>query len=536
MLTNDTDIENDALSAEVVTQPAHGTVTLAANGSFTYTPTANFTGTDSFTYRSRDASLASSAATVTINVQGVNDAPVGVADDFEVDEDTILSILAIDSVLANDTDPESDSLTAELVAMPQHGTVSFNPDGTFSYVPSANFSGADSFTYRARDGALFSSTVTVTITVRPTNDPPIFTELPFGTLPAFNIISGDVARVVNVAEDLDATSTVHYSLVSGPAGASVNPSTGQFRWDVPQDAQGRFFVTIRAIEDNAAALSAETTFAIDVTPISALLGGLSRPPRREGFGDSRDRIVDVRAGGLRAGTITRTPPLDLGVIGQTRSTSVSRIQGSGDIRLRREKEERERRSKRSEESEESTTPTPASVNPASDSTGSGAAALNNIESQKTSDASRRSDDASRRVNPGGWSEQALADLEFSPGDVAALKLTSFMLPAWSATETTATAISLLKHLEIDELLDSTQFAALAESVVEILKNPPAKSQTSAGLNPAARDRADRESLRHALHAAALAATSFMPLLVTQLKRREQSKHARLREFLERLGG
>jgi hypothetical protein len=109
-----------------------------------------------------------------------------------------------------------------------------------------------------------------------------------------------------------------------------------------------------------------------------------------------------------------------------------------------------------------------------------------------------------------------------------------MLPAWSATETTATAISLLKHLEIDELLDSTQFAALAESVVEILKDPPAKSRTAS--NPEVHVRADRESLRHALHAAALAATSFMPLLVTQLNRRERSKHARLREFLERLGG
>jgi VCBS repeat-containing protein len=529
VLLNDTDIESDSLTAEIVTQPANGTVTLAADGSFTYTPSANFTGTDSFTYRSRDASLSSAAATVTISVQGVNDAPAGVADDYEVDEDTILSILAVDSVLANDTDPESDSLTAELVTSPQHGTVTFNANGTFTYTPSANFSGADSFTYRARDAALQSSPVTVNITVRPTNDPPLFTQLPFGTLPAFNLISGDVARIINPAEDLDATTSVHYSLVSGPTGATVNPVTGQFRWDIPQDLQGRFLVTVRAIEDNAAALFADATFAIDVTPVSAFLGALTRPSRRDGFGDTRDRTVDARAGALRAGTIIRNPSLDLGVIGQTRTNSISRIQGSGDIRLRREKEDRERRSKRAEEAEETTTP-PPSVSPTSDSTGSGAA-LDNPEILKTSDASPKSKSA-------GWSEEALADLEFSPGDVAALKLTSFMLPAWSATETTATAISLLKHLEIDELLDSAQFAALAESVGEMLKNPPEKSQTSLRANASAHDRADasrQESLRHALHAAAMAATSFMPLLVTQLNRRQHSKHARLRAFLERLG-
>ncbi|HPM82691.1 MAG TPA: Ig-like domain-containing protein, partial [Candidatus Anammoximicrobium sp.] len=44
VLGNDTDVENDTLTAVKVTDPAHGTLTLNANGSFTYTPAANYNG------------------------------------------------------------------------------------------------------------------------------------------------------------------------------------------------------------------------------------------------------------------------------------------------------------------------------------------------------------------------------------------------------------------------------------------------------------------------------------------------------------
>ena len=54
MLANDTDVDGDALTAVLVTGPAHGTLTLNADGSFTYTPDANYNGADSFTYSAND--------------------------------------------------------------------------------------------------------------------------------------------------------------------------------------------------------------------------------------------------------------------------------------------------------------------------------------------------------------------------------------------------------------------------------------------------------------------------------------------------
>ena len=68
VLANDSDAEGDALIAQLVTQPAHGTLLLAADGAYRYVPALGFSGTDSFTYVARDGSARSAPATVTITV------------------------------------------------------------------------------------------------------------------------------------------------------------------------------------------------------------------------------------------------------------------------------------------------------------------------------------------------------------------------------------------------------------------------------------------------------------------------------------
>ena len=168
VLVNDTDAENDPLTAILVTapNPAQGAVTLNANGSFTFTPAANFNGPTTFTYKVNDGVRDSLAnATVTINVAPVNDAPVGVANSYVTPVSTSLTIFAASGVLANDTDPEGDALTAIAVAQPTHGTLGLNPDGAFFYAPTAGYIGPDSFTYRASDGTLQSAVTTVNLQV-----------------------------------------------------------------------------------------------------------------------------------------------------------------------------------------------------------------------------------------------------------------------------------------------------------------------------------------------------------------------------------
>ena len=67
VLANDTDPQpNTSLTAQLVSGPSHGSLTLESDGSFSYTPTAGFKGTDSFTYMANNGLGGSNAATVTL--------------------------------------------------------------------------------------------------------------------------------------------------------------------------------------------------------------------------------------------------------------------------------------------------------------------------------------------------------------------------------------------------------------------------------------------------------------------------------------
>ena len=122
-------------------------------------------GTDVFTYQVSDGLLFSNIASVTITVRPVNYAPVGVNDVYSTLRAETLTIPA-PGVLGNDTDPNvTDTLTAVLVQTTAHGTLVLNANGSFVYTPVTTFVGADTFTYRAFDGMLFSAITTVTINV-----------------------------------------------------------------------------------------------------------------------------------------------------------------------------------------------------------------------------------------------------------------------------------------------------------------------------------------------------------------------------------
>jgi VCBS repeat-containing protein len=171
VLGNDSDVDGQALTASVITGPLHGNLTLNSDGTLTYTPATAYDGPDSFTYRASDGSLFSNTATVSLTVDSVNDPPVAVNDSGSTSEDT--PRLSRRGLLTNDTDVDSATLTASVVAGPSHGSVVVSPDGSYTYTPAVNYNGADSFTYRASDGSLFSNTATVSLTVLPVADPPV---------------------------------------------------------------------------------------------------------------------------------------------------------------------------------------------------------------------------------------------------------------------------------------------------------------------------------------------------------------------------
>ena len=140
VLAGVTDVESNALSAQLVSNvaPATGTLSLSANGAFEFTPAANFSGTATFSYRAVDNGVPpaqTAAATVVITVTGVNDAPVANPDGYPGTENTVLSVAA-PGVLGNDTDPDvGTQLTAVLATSvpPAAGTLTLNANGSFTF-------------------------------------------------------------------------------------------------------------------------------------------------------------------------------------------------------------------------------------------------------------------------------------------------------------------------------------------------------------------------------------------------------------------
>ena len=143
------------------TDPEHGTVLLNPDGTFTYTPEEGYCGTDEFTYTLKDVDGDSDTATVTINIECVNDIPVANDDSARICQDSTL----FSSVADNDIPSKDGENTWSLLSNPAHGTAVVDSDGTYCYTPIEGWSGKDCFTYQLCDIDNDCSQGTVTITV-----------------------------------------------------------------------------------------------------------------------------------------------------------------------------------------------------------------------------------------------------------------------------------------------------------------------------------------------------------------------------------
>jgi VCBS repeat-containing protein len=261
ILANDSDVDGDALTAQHISGPANGTLAMNADGSFTYTPNAGFSGVDTFSYAASDGALASTAATVTINVNSANDGPTAVDDAFTIAEDGTLNLDIAGGVLANDSDPDGDALIASLVSGPSNGTLVLNADGSLSYTPTANFNGSDSFTYSASDGGL-SDDATVTITITPENDAPLAVADGYTTAEDTALSIGSPGVLSNDS-DIDGDS-LGATLISGPSnGSLVLNADGSFDYTPNANFSGDDTFVYAAGDGTT---TTEATVTITVTP------------------------------------------------------------------------------------------------------------------------------------------------------------------------------------------------------------------------------------------------------------------------------
>ena len=97
--------------------------------------------------------------------------PIAQDDTYTVEAGAVLTVNAVLGVLANDTDPDNDPLTADLTTPPSVGGVVLAADGSFVYTPFSPVVGDDTFGYEASD-TVGTGAGTVTITATDTTAPP----------------------------------------------------------------------------------------------------------------------------------------------------------------------------------------------------------------------------------------------------------------------------------------------------------------------------------------------------------------------------
>lgn len=191
--------------------------------------------------------------------------PVAVDDAYTTLEDTALTMDATLGVLANDTDPNSDPLTAVLVAGPAHGTLNLAADGSFVYTPAADFFGTDTFTYTANNIAATSNVATVTITVTPVNDAPVADDQTL-TVAEDTVLTGTLT-----ATDVDST-VLTFAQGTAPAHGTltIDTATGAFTYTPDADFFGTDSFTFTVSDGELSGTGTVTITVTDVVDITRI--------------------------------------------------------------------------------------------------------------------------------------------------------------------------------------------------------------------------------------------------------------------------
>ena len=249
--------------------PSQGIAVNNFDGNVSYTPNAGYFGTDSFQYTvSSIAGLSSNIATVTIDVQQINDAPIA-NDDIAAAPGATPTVDV--NVVANDTDldgiaPAPGGLDpATVVVLTVTGASAIpNADGTVTYAKDAACELANncSFTYEVSDlGGLTSNIANVAVSTAG-NLAPIANADAASVLVEQSVTINVAANDVDVDGTVDPTS-INVSTLPSDGSALAN-TDGTITFGAgPNAGTVTFGYTIA---DNLGAVSSEAIVTVTVNP------------------------------------------------------------------------------------------------------------------------------------------------------------------------------------------------------------------------------------------------------------------------------
>ena len=202
-----TDVDKDNLIYTVISEPAHGALSGVAPN-IVYQPNANYFGVDSFTFKVNDSVLDSTHSTITINVEAVNDAPIG-------NEETIFAIEdQVTSFTVSASDIEGDEISYTLVTQPENGVLTGDLPN-LNYTPFANFFGEDSFTFKVNDGDLDSDIITTYLDVKAVND------IPVGDKQSLQVLEDESVSFKLTGSDIDSQELI-FKIIKNPPNGIVS--------------------------------------------------------------------------------------------------------------------------------------------------------------------------------------------------------------------------------------------------------------------------------------------------------------------------
>lgn len=210
-------------------------------------------------------------APVDITVTGIaapaNLAPVANPDSAVVAEDGTVLI----DVLANDTDPENDTLTLQSASAANGGSVAI-VNGRLRFAPLPDFFGTTTLTYNVTDGQGNVSQGTVTVDVAPVPDAPTAGDdsgVGFETQYDTAFTTGNV---LDNDSDPDGDSlTISAVLTSGTHGVVTNNGDGTFDYD-PNGAFGELAAGQTAIDTFEYTVT-DSTGGTDTATVEILISG-----------------------------------------------------------------------------------------------------------------------------------------------------------------------------------------------------------------------------------------------------------------------
>ena len=252
------DADHASLVVSIVQGAQNGQLIINNQGQYSYTPQANYYGLETITVSVCDALNACDAATITLQISSVEDAPVASNDAVIVVENTNVS----GDISLNDTDGDNDALSFTALDVPSQGTWSLSPSGAFSYLPSVGFLGEEYVAYQVCDETGRCDTATLTINVVTANTAPSAINSDF-TLTEDTPLSQSLTAFLTDAEGGSFT----YSTLTAPAFGSVQWLSGNtFVYSPFINFAGTDNFTYRVCDSGN--LCAEATVSLVITAVN----------------------------------------------------------------------------------------------------------------------------------------------------------------------------------------------------------------------------------------------------------------------------